>query len=150
MRGIDAVLQELPGGIYDLKIGFDGDIETEDSFDTAVVVSLLSDRRANESEVVDSSRRRGWIGNEVTPDFEIGSKIWIFEQARLTRTTMNGIADAARDALQWFVDDDLVVAIRNVQVVVAGRDQIGLEVTIERSPSQVEKRFFTLWENTGI
>ncbi len=150
MRGIDAILQELAGGIYDLTIGFDGDIATEDSFDTALVVSLLSDRRANESEVPESHRRRGWIGNEVTPGFEIGSKVWLFEQARLNRTTMNGIADAARDALQWFIDDDLVVAVRNVQVALVGRDQVSLEVTIERTSSEVEKRFFTLWENTGI
>lgn len=149
-RGIDAVLQELDGGLFDLKIGFDGDIETDDFFDTAIQVSLFSDKRANESEVLESRKRRGWIGNEVRDDgFEVGSKLWLFEQSRLTRTVMNQVEDAARESLQWLVDDDFAVAIRTTQLTMT-TTSITLEVTIERTTSQVEKFFFELWDRTGI
>lgn len=149
MRGIDAVLQELPGGIYDIKIGFDGDIETADSFDTYIIVALLTDARADESEVADARKRRGWIGNEHTPGFEMGSKLHLFEQSRLTRTTMNGIEDEALDALQSLVDDGFAVAIRSadVRATVTG---VILETEIQRTPSEVEKRFFELWNQTGL
>jgi phage gp46-like protein len=148
-RGIDAVLQRLEGGAFDIKVGADGDIETADFFDTAIYVSLFSDRRANESEVLESHRRRGWIGNEYTPGFEGGSKLWLFEQSRLTRTVVNEVEDAAREALQWFVDDEFAVAIRksDLRVTTTG---LSLEIVIERPYGKVEKRYFELWEGTGL
>lgn len=152
-RGIDAALRELPGGAYDAQISPDGDIMTADFFDTSIVVSLLSDRRANEAEVLDSRLRRGWIGNEYTPGFEGGSKLWLFEQSRLTRTVMTSIADAAREALQWLVDDGFAVAIRNVSVNLMAPSSpitgIRLEVEIQRSISSTETRYFDLWPITG-
>lgn len=149
MRGIDATLQRLDGGTYDLKIGFDGDLETEDSFDAAILVSLLADARASESEVPEASRRRGWIGNELTPGFELGSKLWLYEQSRVTRTTLNGIQDAARLALRWLVDEGYAAAVREVSASIEPGGRATLEVAIERSPSVVERRFFDLWTNTG-
>lgn len=149
MRGIDAILQKLDGGNYDIQIGFDGDILTGDSFDTFILVALLSDKRASSSEILESNRRRGWIGNEHTPGFEIGSKLWLYEQARLTRTIINEIQTEAVNALQSLVDEDIAVAVRGAEVLfdVEGTT---LEVDIERSPSQVEKRYFDLWQNTGV
>ena len=154
-RGIDAVLQELDGGAYDIRIGFDGDVETADFFDTAILVSVLSDKRANASEVLDSSRRRGWIGNEVRDDgFEIGSKFWLFEQSRLTRTVMNSIEDVVRESLQWLVEDGFAVSIRSVRVVPLPPSSpvVGIRLTVEilRPQSVVVTRFFDLWTNTGV
>lgn len=148
--GVDAVLVELLGGVYDIKIGFDGDIETEDAFDTAIIVSLFTDARANVSEVPETHRRRGWLGNEQTPGVEMGSKLWLHEQARLTRTVMNAIADQARAALEWFVDNDLAEAIADVEVSsnpVTGR--LLLSVQIERTPSRIEPRLYDLWDQSG-
>ena len=89
MTGIDAKLVEIGGGLYDIQLGDDGDILTEDAFDTAIIVSIFSDRRADESEALIPEMRRGWIGNESTPGIEIGSKLWLYEQARLTRTILD-------------------------------------------------------------
>ena len=134
MRGIDAVLRRLDGGVYDLKIGFDGDIETEDFFDTAILVSILSDKRANESEVLEARHRRGWIGDESRDDGHlIGSKLWLFDQSRLTRTVMNSIEDEVKDSLQWFVEDGHAVAIRSVSLRPAPPSSpvVGLVLEIE-------------------
>lgn len=148
-RGIDAVLREIDGGAFDIQIGFDGDILTEDFFDTAIIVSVFTDRRANESEVRESHMRRGWIGNEDTPGIEYGSKVWLYEQARITRSTMNDIAGVVKDALQWFVDDAYAVAVQNpVVTLVSGG--LRLEVKLERPNSKVVKRYFDLWHNSGL
>jgi phage gp46-like protein len=147
-RGIDATLEELPGGVFDIEIGFDGDIQTEDSFDTYIKVALFTDRRANEAEVREPERRRGWVGNEHTPGFEMGSKLWLFEQPRLTKTVLNGLEQAAIDALQSMVEENLAVSVRKVSTAV-GVDSLTLELEILRDLSQVEKRYFDLWQNTG-
>lgn len=149
MRGIDAVLQQLPGGNYDIQIGFDGDIETADSFDTYILVALLTDKRADASEILQPERRRGWIGNEHTPGFEMGSKLWLYEQARKTRTTINEIQTEAVNALQSLVNEGLANAIRGAELRFTD-DGVSLEVVIERSPSRTEKRLFDLWQNTGV
>ena len=147
MIGIDAKLKRLDGGVYDIQIGFNGDVETEDSFDTAILVSLLTERRANESEVLLSHLRRGWIGNEHTPGVDIGSKLWLFDQSRLTRTVMNQIEVEAANALQWLVDNDLAVAVS--ASVTSTVDSVTLVVNIQRDNSVTERRFFELWNATG-
>lgn len=149
MRGIDAVLFEQPGGIYDIGIAPDGDIATEDAFNTYILVALLTDARADASEVLPSERRRGWIGNEHTPGFEIGSKLWLFEQARLSRTTLTSIENEAVRALQSLVDDDLAVAIRGAEAEIDGPG-VNLTILILRDNAVVEKRLSDLWNNTGV
>lgn len=154
MRGIDVALQELPGGVYDLKVGFDGDLETEDAFETAIVVSLFTDARAPESLVADPALRRGWIGNEyrlrVAPGFDLGSILWAFlEQGRLRGKTLRDLEDASNEALQWLVDRGYAVAISEVSATTPSPGQVRLGLTIERSPGVVERRFFDLWQNTG-
>lgn len=146
--GIDARLK-LVGNLYDLDFNPIGDIDSEDFFDTAIIVSLFAEKRANESEVLEPLLRRGWIGNEVTSDFEIGSKIWLYEQSRLTNSVLNGIINTARQSLQWLVDDGFAVSIDDVEAIVTATG-INLTITIRRPNSKVEKRHYTLWENSGL
>ena len=148
-NGIDATLTEIDGGFYDISIDAFGDVATADSFDTAILVSLLTDRRADESEIAESDRRRGWIGNESTPGVEMGSKIWLYEQARATRTVINAVSDAARDALEWLIEDGFAIALSDVTVG-ATATGMTLSVTIRRPNSQVDRRFFSLWACTGV
>lgn len=144
----DAVLAvDADTGFYDMQIGPDGDILAEDFFDTSILRSLFGERRASPDEVAEPQRRRGWIGNDPL-GFENGSKLWLYKQARLTRSTLNGIEDEAAKALQWLIDDGYAVSIDPpVATVRAGR--VMLEVIIRRSRDKVSRRFFELWENTG-
>jgi len=145
----DAVLTIDPATqLYDITIDADGDILTDDFFDTSLLYSLLGERRADPSEVTEPQLRRGWIGSE-GKDFENGSKLWLFEQARVTRSNLNRIEDEARKALQWLVDDGLVVSVDEVTATVKS-GKITLEIVIRRTRSKVERRFFILWQNTGL
>lgn len=140
----DAVLIETANG-YDFQIDENGDIETADFFDTAILMSLFCERRATASEMPESHRRRGWIGNE-QGDFEIGSKLWLFEQEKETRTILSGLEKAAFNGLKWLIDDGYAISI---QVKAEIGNSIDLTVIIETPGSKVEKRFYDLWKNTG-
>lgn len=112
-------------------------------------MSIFAERRASSSEVPDSRRRRGWIGNESNLDgFEIGSKVWLFEQARLNRDTLNGITTAAVDGLEWFLDRGFMVNLAIDTVLVDG--QVTLQIDIFRPNSKVDRRFFDLWDASGV
>lgn len=145
---MDADLIDIGNGIYDIHIGVDGDIVTTDSFDSAILMSLLCERRASESEMPEADRRRGWIGN-VGTGFEIGSKLWLFEQSRLTLSVVDSINDATKDCLQWLVDDNYASKILKAEAVIEST-KVGINITIQRPESKVENRYYSLWDNTGI
>lgn len=145
MTGIDAVLRKT-NGFFDLSIDDDGDIETADSFDTAILYSIFGERRASGDEVVEPTQRRGWIGNG--PTFENGSKIWLLSQARVTRDTLNRLQDEAGKALEWMVEDGLAVSIGNIVATLSG-DRVILDVIIFRTRDKVFRRSYELWEATG-
>lgn len=126
---------------YDISIDANGDIKTEDAFNTAILMSLFCERRASASEMPDALRRRGWIGN--TDDFEIGSKLWLYEQARKSTATDLNINAEVLNALSWFVEDNLLESINATT-----KDGV-IEVTLSRPTSQVEKRYYKLWSNSG-
>lgn len=150
MLGIDAVLDDSEG-LFDIVFNEFGDIATRDFFDTAIVVSLFADARAPESDVVLPQHRRGWAGNEHTPEQEIGCLLWVpLDQGRINRATLSQIEDRARAGLQWFVDQRIVVSIREVTAELAASGRPMLSVAIERSPSQIERRYFDLWQQTGV
>jgi phage gp46-like protein len=143
MSGIDAKLYKEDWG-WDFRLDANGDIETEDAFDAAIIVSLFTDARADESEVFLPQMRRGWIGNEATPGVEMGSKLWLYHQSKLTDDVRVRMADEAKSALQWMVDDGYADSVT--------AEMLGTEltVTIFRPHSQVEKRHYDLWSGTGV
>lgn len=134
--------------LFDISFDTDGDILTDDFFDTSILYSVFGERRADPSEVVEPQLRRGWIGNE-GKDFENGSKLWLFEQARLTRSNLNRIDDEVRKALQWLVDDGFSTSVDEVVNAIQNNTLL-LENIIRHSRSKVERRFFDLWQNTGL
>lgn len=145
----DAVLTvNVTTGLFDIGISANGDIDTDNFFDTAILYSLFGERRASSFEVSDARYRRGWIGNEGV-DFENGSKLWQYSQARVTRTILSRIEDEALKSLEWMVEDKIAVAIVDVSAVL-NSGKVLLNLTIERSGDKVERRFFELWNNTGI
>lgn len=134
-------------GLIDLQLNSDGDISSVNNFDTALYYSLFGEKRAAASEVPTPNYRRGWIGNE-GQDFENGSKIWLYEQAKITRTVLNGIRDAALDSIQWLVDDNLLSSVDAEAYMENGI--VKLRINLFRFNSPVEARYYDLWQNTGV
>lgn len=147
MPGVDAKLISDGFGGWDINIDSNGDIESEDSLDTYILVCLFTDKRADASEVSISHKRRGWIGNEDTPGFEMGSKLWLLDQEKATNATAASAGAYASEALQQLVIDKLALSVKAVGILV--HEGIRIEVTIQRTDSKVEVRYFNLWENTG-
>lgn len=141
MAGSDAVLYAAED--YDIHFDARGDIETADQLNTALLMSLFCERRAAASEMPVPELRRGWIGNVATPEFELGSKLWLYEQARMTRSTLNGITAEALAGLNWLVEDGIALSVKAEATI------NGLTVNLERSNSEVSTQFYKLWEGTG-
>lgn len=96
-------------GYWDISFE-DGDYKQTSFLDTAILMSLLIDKRASKSEVPSLQLRRGWWGNKVGdyPNYEIGSKLWLLSQSRLTQETLNLLKTYSYDCLTWLIDDGYV------------------------------------------
>lgn len=149
-QGIDLRLQRKKElyGLYDLNI-INGELETVDNFDTSLQMSVYCERRADGSEVLPPQNRRGWWGNTISNilGFEIGSKIWIYYQSRLSQTILNKVINAAQQGTQWYVDNGYLDKVE-VDGQMQDDDTIVLFFRLYRSPDEVETKSFTLWNNT--
>jgi len=98
-------------GIFDISIDADtADFVTTNAEDSALIVSLFSDRRATGDEVADAMKRRGWIGDLVSdvPGDRHGSGLWLYEQRRLTEDVATGVRLEAEHALRWMIEQGLL------------------------------------------
>jgi phage gp46-like protein len=145
-QDIKLTLQQ-PGGLYDIAI--DGtDFASVDGLDTAIVTSMFSDARAAESLVNSPEYRRGWVGNILTADIQrqLGSALWVFDQARMTQDTINQLQLAAIAAFNWMVDDGVA---RNVFVEIdQNLDAVYISI-IYAEPTGDVKRYKILWRETS-
>lgn len=147
----DAVLNRDPAAgefEWDLQIGDDGDILTEDFFDTAIWVSLFTDARASASEVAVPQQRRGWIGDLETPEDPWGSKLWLLYQRRLTTDVLSLATDWAKLALEWMVRDNIALGVE-ATAQVTHEDGLILNIVIRRPNGESESRSVALWDRTG-
>ena len=145
--GLDAVLQlDENTKFYDITFDENGDINTADFFDTAILYSLFGERRASKNEIIDPRMRRGWIGN--LGAYENGSKLWLLQQSRITRETINKMRYESHAGLKWLVEDGYAVSIDNI-IVSVNNNKMNLDITIRRSNDKVVRKYYTLWENTG-
>jgi len=133
--------------IYDIDI-VDGDIASTNSFETALQMSLLLDKRAISSEKPRPQDRRGWFGNLFNriEDYNIGSKLWLLSQARNTQDTENRAVDYVNNSLQWLIEDGHATNIN----VSSSRtiEGISIFINIERQQDEVTTFTYNLWNNT--
>jgi phage gp46-like protein len=136
-----------PNGYYDISFT-NGDFTLTSGFDTAILMSLFTDKRAASFEVPRVEMRRGWCGNLLNnyANYEIGSKLWLLDQERKTPNIANLSESYTYDCLKWFLDDDLATNID----VSSQLDETGIviAVIIKYSQNILYKNAFSLWQNT--
>lgn len=109
-----------PGAI-DLESGPSGLLK-EESLNTAVIVSLLTDRRAEPDDrlptddgttSVIGADRRGWCGDSLAeqPGQRIGSRLWLLAREKQTEETRRRAVSYCQEALEWLVDDGVASAV---------------------------------------
>jgi phage gp46-like protein len=142
----DVKLTKTETGYYDLSIS-DGDLETVNGLETAIIVSLFTYARANVGEIPEAFRRSGWSGNILTKreNFELGSTLWTLV-ARQEQITYNRGEAIVKKALRWLISDGIADVITVEMEKIHDR---GGQITIVlfKDFTQVG-RYTTLWNAT--
>lgn len=102
-------------GSADLAM-IDSDLASDAGMETAVLLSLFTDRRAEPDDVPpsgDPTDRRGWWADQFA-DVEgdrIGSRRWLLDRAKFTNDTAIALKEYDTEALKWMVDDSVASSI---------------------------------------
>lgn len=128
-----------------------GDLVIDDGLETAVLMSLFTDRRAEDDDELpdpNSTDKRGWWGDLVSDidNDKIGSRQWLLERSKTIDEVLENTKLYAEEALQWMKDDDVVADIE----VESERndDKLYYKVIIYKSDGEIIKmKYDTLWNN---
>lgn len=131
-----------------------GAIEIDDGLETAVIISIFTDRRARPDDVVpgDPSDRRGWWGDAypaVTGD-RIGSRLWLLAREKQLPSVVVRAREYVRESLQWMIDDGIAETI-DIYAEITSPGTLGILVTIYRPlKGAVEFRYSYAWEAQAL
>lgn len=134
------------GSYYDISLASDGDLATTDDLTSALITSLLADKRATEDEVKNPWLRGGWVGN-LFLDRQIGSVLWLLKQASVTTEVQKAAIVYCQDALAWLTDEGFADKI-DVTVAVSNQTALILVISIYKNGDTISEKVFNLWQNT--
>ena len=133
----------------DLVADFDilnADLATDDGLQTALLISLFSDRLANADDVLPAgSDRRGWWGDAYAdvPGDLIGSRLWLLDRAKQVPATLVAAEAYAQEALAWMIED-VVAASVTCTASFPQLGYLGLGVVVTK-PGGGLSRFSYVW-----
>ncbi len=135
------------------------DLEADNTLETAVIISLFTDRRAKiDDSLPDPNNldRRGWWGDLVSPvviDDQIGSRLWLLNREKTLEDVLVKAKEYAKESLQWLIIDGAAVKL----VVIAerqgeeGNDRLAIRVEIYRVGGNIEAfNFEAQWIAQGL
>lgn len=112
------------------------DLAAHSDLETAVLISLFTDRRAEPDDVIPdgSDDPRGWWGDagRARP---LGSRLWLLERAKRSEDTRLRAVDYITEALAWMVEDGVA---EDVQVAAEwqGRGFLGVRIVVVQADGQ--------------
>lgn len=108
------------------------DLATDDGLESAVVISLFTDRRAESDDSLPAGETdlRGWWGDDfMGKGRRIGSKLWLLSREKRLPAVLARAKEYAEEALAWLVEDGLAKSV-DVQAEAVRGDTLALLVTI--------------------
>lgn len=109
------------------------DLAAGDGLRTAVLVSLFTDRRANDDDVIPDgtdNRRGSWA--DAWPDDDrdlIGSRLWLLSRDKQLPAVLDRAKKYSEEALAWMIDDWVARAV-TVDAEWTARGVLGLHTAI--------------------
>ena len=137
---------------FDVSI-VNGDLEQDDGLETAVILSLFTDRRVTDDELpTGQENKRGYWADKyssVNNDLS-GSRLWTLERSKRLPETLRRAEDFVKEALGWMIEDGVASSIEATAQNTAGTLNFWeLFITIKK-PSGRTSRFQVLWDKQAL
>lgn len=126
------------------------DLATDRGLTTAVLISLFTDRRAEDDDVPpsgDPMDRRGWWGDQfaAVEGDRIGSRLWLLDRSKNTNEARIRAEEYVREALAWMIEDKVCSSI-DVAVTTPTKAVLLIAIGLNRpGKDQVAFKFAHAW-----
>ncbi|WP_137860804.1 phage GP46 family protein [Variovorax sp. 3P27G3] len=140
-----------PEACADVRIAC-GDLVAVNELSTAVFISLFTDRRANEDDVLpDGTDPRGWWADAMEGQ-RIGSRLWLLERARNLPEVMHLAEEYALEALAWLIEDRVAKKVTATAAAVGGcKNVLALTVQIFKPDGRgLQWKFRYAWDLRAV
>jgi phage gp46-like protein len=131
---------------YDIELEDGGsDLIRESGLETAIFISLFTDRRANaDDKLHNDGEFKGWWGDRLEDGDKIGSRLWLID-GKATQENIRKTEGYIKEALQWIIDDE--VAAKFDVIVEHSGDRLDCEIKIYYADGTKESfKYIDLWE----
>jgi phage gp46-like protein len=124
-------------------------LEVDDGLDTAIILSLFTDARANDDDALPlgQSDRRGWWGDAypAVDGDRIGSRRWLLRASKQLQESLTIVKQYDEEALAWMVTDGVAQRVE-VETFIVRDEVMGEIIRIYRPDGSVSSfRFEQLW-----
>lgn len=110
----DIKLFQGPEQLWDFGFGL-GDLTADEGLETAVFLSLFTNRRAETSDVLPDKQSdlQGWWADDfpVVAGDLVGSRLWLLARETNQATVLQRAQAYAEEALQWLLDDGVASSV---------------------------------------
>lgn len=144
----DIALIWNPLGFADISTDAN-DLLTDDGLQTALIISLFTDRRVSDGEELPAGEidRRGWWGDlGGLPSDRIGSRLWLLNREKTLPEVVARANEYAREAVQWIIQDKVA---NRVDVIAESTrfEELDIQVSVYRpNGSIVKSRYSYNWQ----
>lgn len=145
-----ALVWSNDAGAADLAM-IDDDLASDTGMTTAVLLSLMLDRRARNDDVPpsgDPTDMRGWWADQFA-DVEgdlVGSRLWLLERSKQSAETARLAKEYVLEALKWMIDDKVAASI-DVAIDNSTNGQMFIALTLQRPGRKaISFRFAHVWD----
>jgi phage gp46-like protein len=147
---MDAAFTFLAGTFNaDLRIS-KGDLVADKDLETAITLSLFSDRRASTDDPIEAGESlRGWWGDtfaEIKND-KFGSKLWLLRREKQLKSVLERARQYAQEATQWLIDDEVAQKVVVTTEIVGEKPSgiLGIRVEVTRPIGVQTFKFDYVW-----
>lgn len=130
-----------------------GGLAASQALETAVIICLMTDARADDDELRDGDINRGWLGDSfdlVDGEAPIGSRLWLLRRRTVDDVTVPRLAEIyAIQSLQCLIDQGAAAKVTATAIADPAKNRLDLSVTVtdRAGRSLVDRKFMVLWES---
>lgn len=121
----------------DWRLDDTGVLASDADLDTAVMLSLFTDRTATPDDVIpDDGSIRGWWADTYRP-YPLGSRLWLLSREKKTEITRRRAEEYTKEAMAWFIDAGIASRVDVTATWLPHPDRSGvLELVVVVYPPQ--------------
>lgn len=131
----------------------DGDVEQDGGLETAVILSLFTNRRVSDEELPqgETNKQGYWADKYSNVDGDKhGSRLWTLARSKRLTETLRRAEDYAKESLNWLIEDGVATSITATANFIDGMSNAwSLEIAIQKPPGR-ESRYQVLWDKQEL